>query len=231
MPAINTIRSHIDLNRLPLEKLLQIDLDNEALIQTHRDQLDQILSLLVTVLNDARICNPDIKEQLLATTASVLDSQTLLRTLEQCSMARAKLVSNVVVAFDSRLWHPVSGILLKLVQGGGFGQAAEGQAKGSKVGLSTLCQQRFFTVYLHVVDNILIMPLHCVLSVFPAIRFSRSCCVRSCCLAVPVSRPSSTGCSMHWGGLSQSLLSQVSQTLHEAECMSTIKQSAPVIII
>jgi hypothetical protein len=42
---------------------------------------------------------------------------------EQNAAAREKLMVSLLAAFDARTWVSISGIVLRLVKGGGFGQA------------------------------------------------------------------------------------------------------------
>jgi hypothetical protein len=42
---------------------------------------------------------------------------------EQNAAAREKLMVSLLAAFDARTWVSISGIILRLVKGGGFGQA------------------------------------------------------------------------------------------------------------
>jgi hypothetical protein len=65
------------------------------------------------VLNNPRIANPDIQESLLAMVGLLLDDPTWRCALE-CDGPRAvTLVGALLQVFDSRLWHPTTGVLLK----------------------------------------------------------------------------------------------------------------------
>eukprot|EP00798_Chlamydomonas_sp_ICE-L_P011998 gene11998-15093_t len=61
-----------------------------------------------------------------------------LPLFEQNEMACSKLVPNAISMFDSRLWHPVSAVLLRLTHGSGFGNSAKEQG-GRSVRLSVRC--------------------------------------------------------------------------------------------
>lgn len=67
------------------------------------------------VLNNPRIANPDIQENLLAVVGLLLDNarwRGLLEGPQQHDKAVA-LIGGLLRVFDSRLWHPTTGVLLK----------------------------------------------------------------------------------------------------------------------
>jgi hypothetical protein len=49
--------------------------------------------------------------------------QDWVSVFEQNGAAREKLMVSLLAAFDARTWVSISGIILRLVKGGGFGQA------------------------------------------------------------------------------------------------------------
>jgi hypothetical protein len=49
--------------------------------------------------------------------------QDWVSVFEQNGAARDKLMVSLLAAFDARTWVSISGIVLRLVKGGGFGQA------------------------------------------------------------------------------------------------------------
>jgi hypothetical protein len=65
------------------------------------------------VLNNPRIANPDIQEGLLAVVGLLLDNPTWRELLEQQQERARQLVRALLQVFDSRLWHPTTGVLLK----------------------------------------------------------------------------------------------------------------------
>jgi hypothetical protein len=65
------------------------------------------------VLNNPRIANPDIQESLLAVVGLLLDNPAWRELLEQQQGCARQLVGGLLQVFDSRLWHPTTGVLLK----------------------------------------------------------------------------------------------------------------------
>ena len=49
--------------------------------------------------------------------------QDWVSVFELNGAAREKLMVSLLAAFDARTWVSISGIILRLVKGGGFGQA------------------------------------------------------------------------------------------------------------
>ncbi|KXZ52881.1 hypothetical protein GPECTOR_8g261 [Gonium pectorale] len=97
--------------------------------RTH-GSLGDVLTLLVTLLHEPRICTPDAKEALVNSLGSLLEQPGMLPELERCAAARELLPAAALGAFDSRLWHPVAQLLLRLVRGEGFGEELPGAASG-----------------------------------------------------------------------------------------------------
>ncbi|GLI58788.1 hypothetical protein VaNZ11_000546 [Volvox africanus] len=95
-------------------------------LRTH-GALSDIIAVLVTLLHEPRICTPDVKEAIVGVLAKLLDQPGMLAEVEGNEVARLRLVGAAVAAFDSRLWHPVSQVLLRLVRGQGFGESRPGQ--------------------------------------------------------------------------------------------------------
>jgi hypothetical protein len=65
------------------------------------------------VLSNPRIANPDIQESLLAMVGLLLDDPTWRAALEGDGPRAVTLVGALLKVFDSRLWHPTTGVLLK----------------------------------------------------------------------------------------------------------------------
>lgn len=65
------------------------------------------------VLNNPRIANPDIQESLLAVVGLLLDNPAWRELLEAQPQRAQQLVGALLRVFDSRLWHPTTGVLLK----------------------------------------------------------------------------------------------------------------------
>ncbi|GIL47203.1 hypothetical protein Vafri_4076 [Volvox africanus] len=95
-------------------------------LRTH-GSLSDIIAVLVTLLHEPRICTPDVKEAIVGVLAMLLGQPGMLAEVEGNEVARLRLVGAAVAAFDSRLWHPVSQVLLRLVRGQGFGESRQGQ--------------------------------------------------------------------------------------------------------
>ncbi len=65
------------------------------------------------MLNNPCIANPDIQESLLAVVGLLLDNPAWRVLLEQQEGRARQLVGSLLQVFDSRLWHPTTGVLLK----------------------------------------------------------------------------------------------------------------------
>eukprot|EP00878_Enallax_costatus_P012291 GHUV01012839.1.p1 GENE.GHUV01012839.1~~GHUV01012839.1.p1 ORF type:complete len:1206 (+),score=405.87 GHUV01012839.1:233-3850(+) len=72
-------------------------------------------------LNDRRIANPDVQESLLQVCGLLLDQPTWRSLVEAQPDKAWELVGSLLQVFDSRLWHPASGVLLKVIKDCGFG--------------------------------------------------------------------------------------------------------------
>ncbi|KAG2499059.1 hypothetical protein HYH03_003244 [Edaphochlamys debaryana] len=92
-----------------------------AALRSH-GSLRDVIALLATLLHEPRICTPDAKEAIVTSLSALLDVPGMMAELEANAVAKERLVPNVVAAFDSRLWHPVSGVLQRLIRGQGFGE-------------------------------------------------------------------------------------------------------------
>ncbi|GLC37744.1 hypothetical protein PLESTM_000643800 [Pleodorina starrii] len=104
-----------------------------AALRTH-GSLGDVIGLLVVLIHEPRICTPDAKEALVGGLAAALEQPGMLAEVEASGVARERLAGAAVAAFDSRLWHPVSQVLLRLVRGTGFGEAQAQGHQGVMVG-------------------------------------------------------------------------------------------------
>jgi hypothetical protein len=96
--------------------------------QLQQHGLGAPLALLVLLLNDGRIANPDIKEAVLQCISGLLGSPAFMQAFEQSPEARARLVPAALAVFDSRMWHPASQVCAGWGLGGCW-QAGAGPAR------------------------------------------------------------------------------------------------------
>eukprot|EP00879_Flechtneria_rotunda_P003084 GHRR01003305.1.p1 GENE.GHRR01003305.1~~GHRR01003305.1.p1 ORF type:complete len:773 (+),score=310.18 GHRR01003305.1:253-2319(+) len=75
---------------------------------------------LATLLNDPRIANPDVQESLLQVAGLLLERPSGRGLFEARPPLAKQLMAALLVVFDSRLWHPASGVLLKIIKDCGF---------------------------------------------------------------------------------------------------------------
>ena len=87
-----------------------------------KNGLHTVVRLLVTHFHDSRVVNPDIRDAMLQSISVLLQYKQYVDVFESNEDAVTKMVPNLLSAFDSRFWIPVSNILLRLCRGVGFGQ-------------------------------------------------------------------------------------------------------------
>eukprot|EP00775_Hariotina_reticulata_P010985 gene10985-11140_t len=79
------------------------------------------VACVCSLLNDPRIANPDVQESLLQVVGALLDHPAWRVMVESNTERTRQLLSSLLVVFDSRLWHPASSVLMKVVRSCGFG--------------------------------------------------------------------------------------------------------------
>ena len=87
-----------------------------------KNGLHTVVRLLVRHFHDEKVVNPDIRDAMLQSISVLLQYKEYVLFFEQNDEALAAMVPNLLKAFDSRFWIPVSNILLRLCRGCGFGQ-------------------------------------------------------------------------------------------------------------
>jgi Kip1 ubiquitination-promoting complex protein 1 len=96
-------------------------------------RLQDVITFLVLHFHDSRIINPDVRDELLQAIYKLLQSADWVSVFEQNGAAREKLMVSLLAAFDARTWVSISGIILRLVKGGGFGQLPATAIEGSSL--------------------------------------------------------------------------------------------------